>query len=51
MSGYLGITKTLDRVVAELFGLERTIQKLGFVRYLFKRVAVDIVGPIEPRSD
>ena len=77
MSGHLGIKKTLDRVVAEIFwpGIcgdvarfckscdicQRTIQKgrvskvplgkLPLIDTPFKRVAVDIVGPIEPRSD
>ena len=77
MSGHLGTTKTLDRVVAEFFwpGIcgdvgrfckscdicQRTIQKgrvskvplgkLPLIDTPFKRVTVDIVGPIEPRSE
>ena len=59
MAGHLGIRKTIDQVVAEFFWpgvcgdvtrfckscdiCQRTVQK--------GRVAVDIVGPIEPRSN
>ena len=76
-SGHLGIKKTMDRVLTELFwpGVcgdvsrfckscnirQRTIQKgrvtkvplgkLPLINTPFKRVAVDIVGPIEPRSE
>ena len=77
MAGHLGIRKTIDRVVAELFWpgvcgdvtrfckscdiCQRTVQKgrvakvplgrLPLIDTPFKRVAVDIVGPIEPRSN
>ena len=77
MSGHLGIKKTMDRVLTELFWpgvcgdvsrfckscdfCQRTIQKsrvtkvplgkLPLIDTPFKRVAVDIVGPVEPRSE
>ena len=77
MSGHLGITKTMYKVLTEFFWpgvcgdvsrfcksfdiCQRTIQKgrinkvslgkLPLIDTPFKRVAVDIVGPIEPRSE
>ena len=77
MAGHLGIRKTIDRVVAEVFWpgvcddvtcfckscdiCQRTVQKgrvakvplcrLPLIYTPFKRAAVDIVGPIEPRSN
>ena len=78
LTKHLGIKKTLDRVVSELFfwpGVcgdvarfckscdicQKTIRKgrvtkvplgkLPLIDTPFKRVLVDIVGPVEPRSD
>ena len=77
MSGYLGIKKTMDRVLTEFFWpgvcgdvprfcksydiCQRPIQKcrltkvplgkLPLIDTPFKRVAVDIAGPIDPRSE
>ena len=77
MAGHLGIKKTLNRILAELFWpgvcgdvtrfcrscdiCQRTIQKgrvtkvplgkLPLIDTPFKRVVVDIVGPIQPQSD
>ena len=76
LTEHLGIKKTLDRVVSEIYGPEFVVMWLDFVNLVtfvkglfgkvvtevplgklplidtpFKRVYVQLVGPIEPRSD